>query len=287
MNGPHINIKIDPRSSSESRRDGSFHSFQRAGHVSYNPDDAYDPRFPNDYERLSREMSQRFMQPASKVELNIEKADTITLSADEAHARRLRLLDEMEKQKSTGAQAASSDGSKDVGLKILQKLGWKEGKGLGANEQGIMAPLVAKNLGRNVGVIMQDTTPVSVKKITKGRGSMGHAGAKSRDPRENGDAGISVTPDSSVSRILKISCHEWSRTAEELQEEYEEVMSQFGSLINSFVLPSSEDNAFILYCEFEEAEQAQAAMSNIKKLSTRGNSTFTFASEEEYTSIQT
>lgn len=80
MNGPHINIKIDPRSSSESRRDGSFHSFQRAGHVSYNPDDAYDPRFPNDYERLSREMSQRFMQPASKVELNIEKADTVTLS---------------------------------------------------------------------------------------------------------------------------------------------------------------------------------------------------------------
>ena len=56
-----------------------------------------------------------------------------------------------------GREAEDSSAAKGMNLakSLLQKMGWKEGDGLGRNRQGISAPLVAQKTDRRAGVIVQ------------------------------------------------------------------------------------------------------------------------------------
>ncbi|GFE54097.1 RNA binding protein protein [Babesia ovis] len=247
---------------------------QRRGHVTYNPDDVYDPLYPNVYERLSRELLQRSRPPPSKVELKITPVEAPKLSAEEAYERRMKLLDEAERQQSQSGPPPSSappdEGPKDVGMRIMQKLGWTHGKGLGANEQGIVAPLVAKNTGKHVGVIVQDTAPLAKRGNTK-------AGAK-KSAAMDGTSQSSST-DASATRILRLSLQGCQTPSEELQEQIEESMCQFGSLLNVSVLGTDD---VTVYCEFEDSSQAVKASNNLDRVLPGYNKTSFFASEEEY-----
>jgi splicing factor 45 len=39
--------------------------------------------------------------------------------------------------------------------KLLRKMGWREGEGLGRNKQGISTPLIAQKRGDHAGVVVQ------------------------------------------------------------------------------------------------------------------------------------
>ena len=40
-----------------------------------------------------------------------------------------------------------------IGEKLLKKMGWTQGKGLGKDEQGITEPIVARKVGRRQGIL--------------------------------------------------------------------------------------------------------------------------------------
>lgn len=259
---PVININLSHRSLGEPMRDASHGTGKRRGHVKYNLNEEYDPMVPNDYNRMSRELAVRARQAAAPIQLKVEKPEGPKLSADEAFERRLRLLEEEEKRKSAAGQPQQPEGSKDIGLKIMQKLGWKEGKGLGANEQGIMAPLVAKNVGKHIGVIVQGE-----KQVIPKRGASSSSGGTFGKSHPS-DGGTSLTLEGeAISRVLKITCYDCpAETEESISETFEEIMCEFGSLVNINAESSPEHSGFIICCEYEEASQAKVAMEGLLKV---------------------
>ncbi|GBE60477.1 RNA binding protein [Babesia ovata] len=271
------------RESQPSRRQGRFR-------VSYNPDEVYDPMFPNDYERLSNEEAQRARQPPSRVELKFANVEPVKLSAEEAHARRLKLLEEAERGESSGAPPQpSSQGPKDIGLRIMQKLGWTEGKGLGAKEQGIVAPLVGKNVGKHVGVIVQAAAP-AIKRSTAVSATARNSRATESSSKGD-DAGSVQEVETSIpvqalkSRILKLEGTECPKTVEEVQEDFEESMCQFGSLMNVLVQSDGVGSQFTVYCEFEDTSQAVDASRNLQQAINGYNVVPSFVTEDEYTAL--
>ena len=53
-----------------------------------------------------------------------------------------------------GGGGISSSGKKSAAERIMEKMGWKEGRGLGREEQGMTVPLVAKKIDARSGVIV-------------------------------------------------------------------------------------------------------------------------------------
>ncbi|ORM39331.1 putative DNA-damage-repair/toleration protein [Babesia sp. Xinjiang] len=257
---------------------------QRRGQVMLNPDDVYDPMYPNDYERLLREQAQRVMQPASRVQLKFANVELEKLSAEEAYQRRMRLLEEQERKSSAGsATPAQEDGPKDIGMRIMQKLGWTEGKGLGANEQGIVAPLIAKNVGKNVGVIVQASSPLA-NRTMKGVGGQRPVGSGGGAQASATDAATESSSGTPATRILKLSFCHCVKSSEALQEEVEESLCQFGSMVNVIVL-SGGNEEFTVYCEYEDTCQADRADKGLHKALPGYTVSSSFISEEEYSSI--
>lgn len=50
---------------------------------------------------------------------------------------------------------------KTFAARMMEKMGWKQGEGLGANKQGITAPLVARKTAMRSGIIVQVRTTTS------------------------------------------------------------------------------------------------------------------------------
>ena len=79
----------------------------------------YDPEVPNDYDEIQKQ---------NRHPLKIDLKDI--------------------------PQATSVD--MKIGEKLLRKMGWKEGKGLGKEEQGIVAPIIVRKIegkGRTTGIL--------------------------------------------------------------------------------------------------------------------------------------
>lgn len=57
----------------------------------------------------------------------------------------------------------NTDNKAGFAVRIMAKMGWKEGHGLGKQEQGIKAPLVAKKTDRRSGVIIESKPILTVK----------------------------------------------------------------------------------------------------------------------------
>lgn len=95
------------------------------------PDEEYDPAKPNDYDEFCR------------------------------RRMRIRAEEEMEKRRQEALarqqQAAKPEVPKedDFATKMMKKMGWKEGAGLGKEQQGIATPLVLKKTDRATGQIVE------------------------------------------------------------------------------------------------------------------------------------
>merc|ERR1719310_2193876 len=103
------------------------------------PDEEYDPAKPNDYDEFCRRRMRL------KAEEELEK-------------RRQEALARAQK-----TQAPPEPKEYDFATKMLKKMGWKEGSGLGKDGQGMTAPLMARKTDKNVAVIEQAKPKTIVK----------------------------------------------------------------------------------------------------------------------------
>ncbi|KAF8097659.1 hypothetical protein N665_0284s0025 [Sinapis alba] len=158
----------------------------------------YDPARPNDYEEYRREKKKKTMEAEMKRELDKRRHEEeerqerererdqtpppLSISGEEAWKRRAAMSGggggkrgrsssppgnvdggfSMGKSETSGL-GVGAGGQMTAAERMMAKMGWKQGQGLGKSEQGITTPLMAKKTDRRAGVIVN----ASEKKLVK------------------------------------------------------------------------------------------------------------------------
>ncbi|KAL0814934.1 hypothetical protein Bca101_071377 [Brassica carinata] len=119
----------------------------------------YDPARPNDYEECRREKKRKAeMKRELDKRRHEEKRETeppppLNISGEEAWKRRGGRSRSASSSSSPPPETSPS-GQMTAAERMMAKMGWKQGQGLGKSEQGITTPLMAKKTDRRAGVIV-------------------------------------------------------------------------------------------------------------------------------------
>ncbi|KAG2304031.1 hypothetical protein Bca52824_032682 [Brassica carinata] len=123
------------------------------------PPPKYDPARPNDYEECRREKKRKAeMKRELDKRRHEEKRETeppppLNISGEEAWKRRGGRSRSASSSSSPPPETSPS-GQMTAAERMMAKMGWKQGQGLGKSEQGITTPLMAKKTDRRAGVIV-------------------------------------------------------------------------------------------------------------------------------------
>jgi len=189
------------------------------------PDEEYDPAKPNDYDEFCR---RRLRQKAE----------------EEMERRRQEAI-----QRTQAAAKPPEPKEDDFATRMMKKMGWKEGQGLGSEGQGRTAPLIMKKVDHAAAVITEglkrEGPPVAAPPAAK---QAKPAEAKQRPP----------------TRVLLLNNLVGAGDADEdLEEETAEEAGKYGKLVKCVVkeikgLPDTE--AVRIFLEFEKVESSTKAL---------------------------
>jgi len=214
-----------------------------------------------------REREQREREAREREERDFQsRASSLNISGEEAWKRRAAM--------SGGAGAAAaqrtpsspphgdgfaigSSSSAGLGLgaggqmtaaqRMMAKMGWKEGQGLGKQEQGITAPLVAKKTDRRGGVIVDESSSKPPEKKPK-----------------------SVNFDGPPTRVLLLrNMVGPGEVDDELEDEVASECANYGTVTRVLIFEITQtgfpaEEAVRIFIQFERAEEATKAMIDLQ-----------------------
>ena len=100
---------------------------------------------------------------------NAGSAEALDMTGEEAYARRARMSgfsaapgpDNGAEASSSGRQGGSGGGGLTMAQRMMQKMGWKEGQGLGKDGQGISTPLIMQKTDNNSHGVIVSGAPLA------------------------------------------------------------------------------------------------------------------------------
>ncbi|GJN00873.1 hypothetical protein PR202_ga18095 [Eleusine coracana subsp. coracana] len=210
-----------------------------------------------------REREQREREAREREERDYQsRASSLNISGEEAWKKRAAMSGGAAAQR-TPSSPPNGDGfaigsSPSAGLgvgaggqmtaaqRMMAKMGWKEGQGLGKQEQGITAPLVAKKTDRRAGVIIDESNSRPEKK-----------------PK-------SVNFDGPPTRVLLLrNMVGPGEVDDELEDEVASECAKYGTVLRVLIFEITQANfppeeAVRIFIQFERAEEATKAMIDLQ-----------------------
>ncbi|CAN6190923.1 unnamed protein product [Urochloa humidicola] len=148
---------------------------------------------------------------------------------------------------STAGLGLGAGGQMTAAQRMMAKMGWKEGQGLGKQEQGITAPLVAKKTDRRGGVIVDESSSKPPEKKPK-----------------------SVTFDGPPTRVLLLrNMVGPGEVDDELEDEVAGECAKYGTVTRVLIFEITQtdfpaEEAVRIFIQFERAEEATKAVIDLQ-----------------------
>ncbi|CAN6165034.1 unnamed protein product [Urochloa humidicola] len=148
---------------------------------------------------------------------------------------------------STAGLGLGAGGQMTAAQRMMAKMGWKEGQGLGKQEQGITAPLVAKKTDRRGGVIVDESSSKPPEKKPK-----------------------SVTFDGAPTRVLLLrNMVGPGEVDDELEDEVAGECAKYGTVTRVLIFEITQtdfpaEEAVRIFIQFERAEEATKAVIDLQ-----------------------
>ncbi|KAI3682949.1 hypothetical protein L1987_83346 [Smallanthus sonchifolius] len=248
----------------------------------------YDPARPNDYEEYKRERKRKATEAELKREIDRrrqeeeeremkekekekekerEKDFNINISGEEAWKRRAAMSGGVPRRSpsppsgdvdggggfsieksETGGLGVGAGGQMTAAQRMMAKMGWKAGQGLGKQEQGITTPLMAKKTDRRAGVIVNASEP--------------------KQQPEKKARGVSINGQPTRVVLLRNMVGP-GEVDDDLETEVAEECSKYGTVTRVLIFEITEpsfpvDEAVRIFVQFERAEQATKALVDLE-----------------------
>ncbi|EFJ51175.1 hypothetical protein VOLCADRAFT_87981 [Volvox carteri f. nagariensis] len=154
-----------------------------------------------------------------------------------------------------GDEGAGSNKGMTLAQKLLEKMGWREGEGLGKNRQGISNPLVAQKTNQRAAVIVE--APPAPNKPATGV----FASSEGPDAKRLKGAVLTGVPSRVICMRNMVGP---GQVDEELEEEVGQELTKYGKVLDVLIFEVTtpgyvEEEAVRIFVQFERQESATKA----------------------------